>query len=488
MRRKRELLVGAALGAAAAGGAVVVQRRRAAEAEPAARLAEAGRKKRVVILGAGFGGMRVAMGLSRPAYRKHLDVTVVDRQNYQLFTPILYHVASGLVDPAHIAYPVRTVARKHGFHFIERRIVGVDLARKRVLLEGMELEADAIVLALGSTTNYFGLEEQVEEHSLTLKSLPDGVAVRNQVLEAFERAEAEPDPEERRRWLTFVVVGAGATGVELIGALRGYIDLILLRDYPGVRRDEVRTILAEARGEILPGWDRGMAAVAVNHLQSKGIEVRLNTPIARITPESVETGAGDIIPCRTAVWTAGVKPSPLVTELPAQKSRDGRLIVDDTLRLPEYDGVFAMGDMAAWTPPASVKAEGEGKAPGQPQRPAPQLAQVAEQQGDWLGKNLPRLLAGLPAPPFRYHPHGQLVSLGRHDGLADLNGIRLTGFPAWVIWRTFYLGKLAGFRNKLGVATDWSFSYFYGREIARIDYREEEAEAYSSGGGARPGR
>jgi NADH:ubiquinone reductase (H+-translocating) len=284
------------------------------------------------------------------------------------------------------------------------------------------------------------------------------------------------------------VVGAGATGVELIGALRGYIDLILLRDYPRIHREEVRTVLAEARGEILPGWDRGMAAVGLEHLQKKGIEVRLNTPVARITPDTVETPGGEVIPSRLAVWTAGVKPSPLAGELPARKSRDGRLVVDDTLRLPEYDGIFAMGDLAAWTPPPSPRNEAGDPSEDQPRRPVPQLAQVAEQQGDWLGRNIPRLLAGLPAPWFRYQSRGELVSLGRHDGLADINGLHLTGFPAWVIWRTFYLGKLAGFRNQLGVATDWSFSYFYGREIARIEYGREKSEAHSSGGAARTGR
>jgi NADH dehydrogenase len=413
-------------------------------------------RRRAVVLGAGFAGLSCAIELARRcAAEPDTEVLLVDRHNYHLFTPLLYHAATGLVEPSHITYPVRAIARRYGFAFRESLVQSIDLARRQVLTDDGPIAYDALVVALGSRTNFFGLAS-VAQHTLRLKEVADAVAIRNRIIDAFERAELETDPARRRALLTFLVVGAGATGVELVGAIHGYIFSALLDEYPGVRPHEIRIVLAEAAPEILRGVDRALAAHALREFSARGIEVRTNTPVQRVTPEGAELGAGEWLPCATVIWTAGIEPVELVRGLPVEHARDGRVRVQRDLTLPGHPDVYVVGDAAHCQ-----------LAPDAP--PLPPNAPVAIEQGRHAARNIWRRWQGQPPLPFHYRAKGELISLGRHKAVAEIYGLKLQGLPAWVVWRAYYLSRLVGFKNRLAVALDWSFAYFWRRDTARLE-------------------
>ncbi len=448
-----------AVAGVAAGAAAVRSRARAAERAARARRLQgqpARHGRSIVILGGGFGGVNTACSLlAQLPPESGWTVTIVDRHNYFLFTPLLYHAASGLVDPSNILFPTRSLSRAPNFRFREASVLGVDMDRQVVHLDDGQLSYDYLVVALGSVTNFFG-QDAALRHALTLKTSGDAVAIRNRVIDAFERADIAEDPEERRRCLTFVVVGGGATGVELVGSLRGLVYGTLAYQYPRISPDEVSLLLFEATGEILPGLDRDLARDALTRLRELGVDVRLETPVERVDADGLLAAGGRYIPTRTVVWAAGVRPAPLAGGLDAPKIRGGRLEVDEFLRLPGRENVFAIGDIAAVPDPESGK-------------PLPPSAAVAVQEGRGAAESILASLDGRPPSPFRYQHRGELISLGRHEALADVMGIRLKGFPAWVLWRAFYLSQLVGFRNQLSVAMDWSFAYFYERETVRLN-------------------
>ena len=452
----------ALVGLGTAAGLAVYRRRRAS---PRWRLLEQqgasdgdgrGPQRRAVVLGAGFGGLTCAIELAhRFADDPRTEVLLVDRHNYHLFTPLLYHAATGLVEPSHITYPVRAIARRHGFLFRESAVQALDLERRQVQTDDGPIAYDALVVALGSQTNFFGLSS-VAQHALRLKEVPDAVAIRNRIIDAFERAELEPDPERRRALLTFLVVGAGATGVELVGAIHGYIFSALLDEYPGVRPQEIRIVLAEAAPEILRGLDRELAAHALREFSARGVEVRTSTPVRRVTPEGAELGDGEWLPCATVIWTAGIEPVGLVRGLPGEHARDGRVRVERDLSLPGHPEVYVIGDAAHCQ-----------LAPDAPALPP--NAPVAMEEGRHAARNIWRRWQGQATLPFHYQSKGELISLGRHQAIADVYGVKLQGLPAWLVWRAYYLSRLVGFKNRLAVALDWSFAYFWRRDTARLE-------------------
>jgi NADH dehydrogenase len=412
---------------------------------------------RVLILGAGFGGITTAIELGKLVRRgAELNVTVVDRVNYHLFTPMLYQVATGLVEPGNVSYPAREIAREYGFRFREGQIDAIDLGQRRVVVDGAELEYDRLVIALGSVTNYFG-NQSIERSAASLKTLGDAVAIRNRVLEAFERADVEADVVARQRLLTFVVVGGGATGVELTGSLHTLIQNGLLPVYPGVDPREVRVILAEAGKGLLGGMDPWLGETARHRLERKGVEVWLGNPATEVSDDGIAFKDGRFVPSKTVVWAAGVRPSPLAASLSVERGRDGRLVVDQYLRLPSYPEVFVLGD-CAWLP---VPEEGG--------RPAPPNAQTAVRQAPVVAANVAASLRGAPPRPFRYASEGNLVALGQGDGAARIRSRHLEGFPAWLVWRGYYLTQLMGFKNRLAVLVEWTSAYFGYRAAARLD-------------------
>ena len=410
--------------------------------------------KRVLILGAGFGGLTTAMELAR--LDSGATVTLIDRVNFHLFTPILYQVATGLVEPGHIAYAVRSIAREYGFGFREGEVLEIDLERRRVVLDSGELGYDALVLALGSTTNYFG-NEGLQRHALPLKTLRDAVAIRNRILDQFERAEAEPDPQRKQARLTIVVVGGGATGIELIGSIRTLVGKGLLRDYPAINPADVRLLLVEGGPGLLGGMDPWMGDRARDRLIEKGVEVLLGTTVTEVTPEGARLDDGTFIASRTVIWAAGVRPTPITADLPLEKGRDRRLVVDEYLQVEGRPGVYALGD-CAWFP---VRSQGG--------RPAPPNAATAVREARVVAHNVAAELADGARRRYEYQNEGNLVSLGQGDALAEVRGVRLEGLPAWLLWRGFYLSQLMGFKDRLGVLLDWFSAYFVLRDTAKLD-------------------
>ncbi|MCC2669988.1 MAG: dehydrogenase (ubiquinone) [Armatimonadetes bacterium] len=465
---KKRLLfgLGAIAGAAAASAAVLHARRDSVELADRIRRLQGTRAehgKNIVILGAGFGGINTAAALlHRLPPESGWRVTLVDRHNYFLFTPLLYHAATGLVDPSNVLFPVRRLSHAENFIFREATVQDVDLNRRVVHLEDGPLSYDYLVLALGSVTNFFGKDDQLR-HALTLKTSADAITVRNRLIDAFERADAATDPEERRRQLTFAVVGGGATGVELVGAIQGLIRGTLARQYPRISPGEARVVLFEALPKLLPELPRELAGYAEQRLRDLGVEIRLETPVDRVDDGGLVLDGGEYLPAHTVVWAAGVKASPVAARLNVPRIKNGRIDVDPFLQVEGVPDCYALGDIAAFTDEASGK-------------PLPPTAAVAVRQGKALAEILLARIEGRSAQPFHYTPAGELVSLGRNEAVAAIKGVQITGFPAWLIWRAFYLSQLMGFKNRLAVALDWSFAYAYQRDTVRLEVPASDSE------------
>jgi NADH dehydrogenase len=415
--------------------------------------ADGGTPHRIVIVGVGFGGLAAANELGKrvgddPAY----DVLLIDRHNYHLFYPLLYQVATGGVEPGALAFPARTIARTHGFRFLEATVERVDPERNRLETDAGPIEFDCLILAPGSVTNFFGMAD-AQQHALPLKSLEDGMQLRNRVIDCFEVADREPEPACRRALLTFVVVGGGATGVELSASLSDLIFTALLPNYPGIRASEVRLILIEARGGVLPGWNPQLGAIASEHLQRQQVELMPNTTVSHVSESGVETGQGISIPTATVVWTAGVRAAPLAASLPGDHGRDGRIQVDEHLEVPGCSGIYVVGDAAAVIDPNT-------------QRPYPPTAPVAIAAGQVAAANAIAQFSGQPRQVFQFRSKGDLVSLGRGSAAADIFGFIFDGMAGWLMRRAVYLVNLVGFRNRLSVVLDWAFVTFHQRVIA----------------------
>ncbi len=432
------------------------------------------RRRRVVVLGSGFAGVAAADRLStRLRGRRDVSVVLVDRDNFHLFTPMLYQVATGGADPDHIIYATRLIARRHDFSFRSDTVTGFDLQQRIVRTVHGSLPYDYLVVALGSVNNFFGIEGAAE-FTLPLKNIADSIAIRTHVLDCFEAAERETDRERRRALLRFVVVGAGATGVELMSSLQDAIANTLLSAYPLVDATEVELHLVEALPEILRGMPRDLVARARRVLEDRGVRVRTNTAVALIDAGKVRTKQGDEIEAETVVWAAGVKATPRVADLPGEKARDGRVSVNAYLQLPGHPEVYVVGDCARFVPPDA-----------QDGQPLPPNAPVAIQEGEYvadriaghLGVHSARLEA---SEPFHYVYKGEMVALGRNDALAHVGPLHLSGLPGFLMWRLYYFGRLMGFKNRASILVDWIATYLYHREVTRLPI--EEAAAIVEGG------
>jgi NADH dehydrogenase len=314
-----------------------------------------------------------------------------------------------------VVRPLRPLFRNTRVDFRRAEVRSIDLERRRILTDEGEVGYDHVVIALGSTTNFFGVEGAAET-AFTLKSLKDAVRLRNHLLEMFERADLEPDPERQRRLLTFCLVGAGCTGVELATELQDLIQKTLLPNYPRLDGREVRLVLPEASGRIIPCVSNRLAWLGLDKLRRKGIDVRLHAPVIAVSPGAVTLADGKVLPTETVVWTAGVKANPVVEGLPVEKDKLGRVIVDEYLELPQFPGVFALGDCAHFWNPRF-------------QAPLPPTAQVAVQQARAVADNIARALRGQAKRPFVYRHQGDLVSLGSGDGVGEIGGVAFSGRP-----------------------------------------------------------
>jgi NADH:quinone reductase (non-electrogenic) len=422
--------------------------------------------KRVLILGAGSAGIAAALELKKASIRNpEIEVTQVDQQNYHFILFMIYQVVAGSVESSFISFPLRSLLRQKvnngRFKFIQSRVQSIDTANKKVITDKGELEWDYLLIALGSTANFFGMNE-VEKNSLRFRSLKDAINVHNRILDNYEAALLEKDEQRRRELLTIVVVGGGPTGVELSAHIHDFVLKTLVRDYPSLT-PQVRVILIEAQDTLLSGMKPKVAELAAARLRSRGVEVLLKTRISKAWASGVQTADGQTIPTNTVIWVAGVKPVDVVASLPFDKARDGRIKVNEYLEVPNSAGVYVIGDCAYLQ-----QAHGSGAYPA--------THQVAVRQGPACARNIFNAMAGRPQRPFRYKFIGQIMYIGRNVAVAQLLGCVFDGFAAGFLRRIFfleqmfmYLGLLTAFKNKVSAALDWFFAYFYHRNTGRIE-------------------
>jgi len=406
---------------------------------------------RVVILGAGFGGLEAARAMARAP----VEITLVDRQNHHLFQPLLYQVATAALSPGDIAWPVRTVFRRQrNLLVVMAEATGVDTASRVVHAgDGLRLPYDALLLATGSTHSYFGRDEWAPV-APGLKTIEDATDIRRRLLLAFERAEVAADEAERRRLLTFVVVGGGPTGVELAGAMVELAHHAMPREFRRINPAAARIVLIEAGPRVLPTFPEDLAAVALGSLERMGVEVRTGTRVTGCDPDGVDCG-DERIGASTIVWAAGVVASPAGAWVGAERDRQGRIPVGPDLAVPGVPDVFAVGDLVKAT-------DGAGRA-------VPGNAPAAKQMGRYVGGLLAARAAGKPAPaPFSYRHHGDLATIGRRSAVVELGKIRLTGFVGWLFWGVAHIWYLVGFRSRVVVSFEWLWSYLTFQRGARL--------------------
>jgi NADH dehydrogenase len=414
-------------------------------------------RPRVVIVGAGFGGLACARALRD----EPVEVLLIDRHNYHLFTPLLYQVASCLLNPSEIAAPLRKVFRAvDNVRIRVGDVTGVDFDRRTVhLADGAVVEYDEVVLAAGSRTNYFGNHE-LQRHVQGLKDLAQAINLRNHVLACLERAALATDERDREHHLTFTIAGGGPTGVEYAGALAELVRLVLPHEYPEIDPREVRIILLEGGDRLLPAFAPRLSAYAKRQLERRGVEVRTNALVATADERHVELGDGTTIKTSTLVWTAGVRPSDLVQATQAAETKTHRFDVDDHLRITGVTHAYAIGDAAA----AHDRHGNE----------LPMLSPPAMQAGRFVARDLLARRHGKELRPFRYRDKGTLATIGRTSAVGVVGPVQFTGYLGWVVWLAVHLYYLIGFENRLRVLMRWAWYYVrYDRPIrALIDARD----------------
>ncbi|HLZ08277.1 MAG TPA: NAD(P)/FAD-dependent oxidoreductase, partial [Chloroflexota bacterium] len=409
-------------------------------------------RPRVVVVGAGFGGLSVVRGLSGAA----ADVLVVDRHNYHTFQPLLYQVATAGLEPEDIAHPIRRNLR--GFRNVSFRlatVAGVDLANKRLQTDVGPITYDFLVLAAGSQTNYFGVS--LAEKAFGLKDLSEAIDLRNHLLVCYERALDETDPARRQALLTFVIAGGGPTGVELAGALAELTRVVLARDYPEVDVNDTRVILVEGLTTLITTFDPKLQAVAIRELGKKGVKVKLGAQIKSYDGRTIHLSDGSVIQSRTLVWAAGVRAADLGSTLGMTLTRGGRVPVEATLQVIGHPDVYVVGDLAGFD------------ALGQQ---LPMVAPVAIQQGAHVANNLRRQLAGRPLLNFAYRDRGSMATIGRNEAVAQIGRFRFTGFPAWIVWLTLHLVQIISVRNRILILVNWIWDYLFFDRAVRLITRD----------------
>ncbi|MFO7177062.1 MAG: NAD(P)/FAD-dependent oxidoreductase [Pseudomonadota bacterium] len=411
----------------------------------------AARVPHVIVIGGGFGGLRAAKRLgSQPVH-----VTVYDRVNYHLFQPLLYQVALASLGASDVSVPIRSVLSKYeNIEVVLGEVVDIDVAARRIRLrDGAEDEYDYLIVAAGAKTNYFG-HDAWKETAPGLKDLDDAYEIRRRVLLAFEAAERAATPEERERLLTFVVIGGGATGVELAGAIADLSGDILDREFRHLKPGMTRVVLVEMADRILLPFEPKLSESAVEQLRSLGVEVRTGVRVTALDDQGVWFG-DELLPAATVLWGAGVAPSPLARALGVPLDRAGRVIVLPDCSIPGHPEVFVIGDMAAFVP------EGETK-------PLPGVSPVAIQQGQFVAETILRDLRGEPRYRFEYVDKGIMATIGRARAVAQLRKLSLSGFLAWLTWAIVHLWYLVGFRNRIIVFLNWIWAYIMSKHGARV--------------------
>jgi NADH:ubiquinone reductase (H+-translocating) len=432
---------------------------------------------RIVIAGAGFGGLYAARRLEHRLPRHSAQITMVADANFLLYTPLLPGAGAGTLEPRHVVVPVR---EELGWTDLKlASVTGADPGVNELQLRTSDgrdetLRYDQLIVSLGSVSRVLPVPG-LAEHAIGFKTLADAIAVRNRVIWSLEVAESLDDPELRRHYLTFVFVGAGYAGVESIAELQDFVVDTIDR-YPRCRLDGTRWILVEGRDRIMPEIPPGLAEFAARDLRGRGIEIRTGTLLESVGEDWAGLSTGERIPTRTVCWTAGVKPAPVVAKLGLPLDEHGRIVVDRTMRVKGHDNVWAIGDAAAVPDPAK-----RGK------QSSPPTAQHALRQGKVVGGNVAAALSGKRLRPFRYRTLGVFVDMGRHKAVATMFGIPLRGFPAWFAARTYHMAAMPGAGRRLRLIVDWTVGLFFGRASADLGQLghpprlSEELEGHTAG-------
>jgi NADH:quinone reductase (non-electrogenic) len=431
------------------------------------------RRQRIVILGGGFGGLYTALFLEKALARdSSLEVTLVNRENFFLFTPMLHEVAASDLEMTHIVNPIRKVLRR--VQFVQGQVESIDLRARRVVVSHggehhhHELEYDHLVMGLGCVTNFYNLPG-VEERAVTMKSLGDAIALRNHLIECLEEA----DPEccrLKQPVLTFVVAGGGFAGVETVASVNDFVREALVF-YPNLTEADLRVVLVHDGPVILPELGEQLGIYAQRKLTERKVEIRLKTRISAMSEKGVELSDGTVVPAKTLVWTAGTAPNPILATLPCQKER-GRVIANTYMEVPEWPGVWALGDCALIPDPRTGKAY-------------PPTAQHALRQGKILAGNILAAIRGGEKKPFVFTTIGLLASIGRRTGVARILGVNFSGFVAWWLWRTIYLSKLPRVEKKVRVGLDWCLDLLFSKDLVQFQTLRAPAISHSENG-ARP--
>ncbi|HEY9907502.1 MAG TPA: NAD(P)/FAD-dependent oxidoreductase [Thermosynechococcaceae cyanobacterium] len=412
---------------------------------------------RVVVVGGGFGGLYAAKALGRAP----VSVTLVDKRNFHLFQPLLYQVATGTVSPADISSPLRSIlSRNRNTQVLMEEAIDLDPVRQVVVLKDKELPYDSLIVATGVSHHYFG-NDHWKQTAPGLKTVEDALEMRRRIFMAFEAAEKEPDPEKRRAWLTFVIVGGGPTGVELAGAIAELAFATLPRDFRSIDTREAKILLLEGLDRVLPPYPPELSAHAETALSRLGVTVQTKTLVTNIADDQVTTRLGDQeehIPTRTVLWAAGVKASAmgqvLANRTGVELDRVGRVMVEPDLSLPGHPNIFVVGDLANFS--------------HQDSKPLPGIAPVAIQEGEYLARLIKRRLKGETLPAFAYSNVGSLAVIGQNAAVVDLGFVKLTGTIAWLVWIFAHIYYLIEFDNKLIVMTQWGWNYFTRSRGARL--------------------
>ena len=436
------------------------------------------KKKKIVILGGGFAGVECTRQLeSKFGNDSEVELVMVSEDNFLLFTPMLPQVASGMIETRHIVLPIRTICKKTKFY--EGRIKNIDPFGKLVNLWGtgdkrsISIPYDFLVVALGSETNFFGMAD-VEKNSFTMKTLNDAVMLRNRIIDMLEQAENETNPILRKSFLNFVVAGGGFAGIETAGEL---MDLILdaRKHYHSIHKDDLKVVVIEALPMILPGFNEKLAEFAKQKLIERGIGIKLQTAITsfdgnEVTTKSIDQNPKDpldeskvdSIRTKTLIWTAGVTPVSTIQRSMLKTDR-GKVIVNDYLEVQDFPGVFAIGDCALFLNPET-------------KRPFPPTAQIAEAQAKTTAKNLIALIKNSKKEKFEYHSKGQMAIIGKRSGIATFLGMNISGFWAWLIWRSVYLSKIPTLDKQIRILLDWVIDLFFDRDISRLKIMKRKDE------------
>lgn len=416
------------------------------------------KRKQIVILGGGFGGVYAALELEKTLARDpDIQITLINSENFFLFTPMLHEVAASDLDITHIVNPVRKLLKR--IEFFDGSVQSIDLANKRVVvahgigeLHEHELEYDHLIIAMGSITNFFNLPG-LEERALTMKSLGDAIHFRNRLIQHMEEADFECCPTMRKPLLTFVVAGGGFAGAETIASVNDFLREAI-KFYPHLIEDMLRVVLVHPGPVILPELGEKLGRYAQEKLAKRGVEIRVNTKVAGFDEHQVTLTDGTKIKTNTLLWTAGTSPNPLLSELPCEKER-GKLLVNEYLEVKGWPGVWALGDCAL-VPDLTT-----GKY-------CPPTAQHALREGKVVAGNIAAEIRGGRKKPFVFKTIGQLASIGRRTGVARVMGINFSGFVAWWLWRTIYLSKLPRFEKKLRVALDWTLDLLFSKDLVKF--------------------